>query len=40
VIRVNGREIQREAYRDIKADVALPAALYDTREYHRPEWLK
>ncbi len=40
VIRVNGKEFQREAYRDIVADAKLSPALFDTREYHRPEWVK
>ena len=39
VIKVNGKELQREDYRDIKADVKLQSDLYDTRTYHRPVWI-
>jgi hypothetical protein len=39
VIKVNGKELQREDYRDIKADVKLQSDLYDTRTYHRPAWI-
>ena len=39
VIKVNGKEVQREAYRDIRADVPLQANLYDTETYHKAEWI-
>ncbi len=39
VIKLDGKEVQREAYRDIRADVPLQADLYDTRTYRRPEWI-
>jgi hypothetical protein len=39
VIKVNGKELQREDYRDIKANVKLQPDLYDTRTYHRPAWI-
>lgn len=39
VIRVNEKEVQRETYRDIRADVPLQADLYDTRTYRRPTWM-
>jgi hypothetical protein len=39
VIRVNGKDYQREEYSEIKVDVPLPESLYDTKEYHRPEWV-
>lgn len=38
VIRVGGREVMREVYRDMRADVPLTDALYDTSTYHAPEW--
>jgi hypothetical protein len=40
VIKVNGREVQREEYRDIRADVKLQPDLYDTETYHKPEWIE
>jgi hypothetical protein len=40
VIKVNGKEVQREEYRDIRADVKLPADLYDTETYHQPAWIE
>lgn len=39
VIRVNGKEVQREEYSDMKANVTLPPTLYDTEQYHPPEWI-
>jgi hypothetical protein len=39
VIKVNGKEVQRETYRDIRADVPLQANLYDTETYHKAEWI-
>jgi hypothetical protein len=40
VIKVNGKEVQREDYRDIRADVKLPSDLYDTERYHKPTWVE
>jgi hypothetical protein len=39
IIRVNGREIMREEYSDMRADAELPADLYTTTEYRRPGWV-
>jgi hypothetical protein len=39
VIKVNGKEVQREVYRDIRADVALQPDLYDTETYRKAEWI-
>jgi hypothetical protein len=39
VIKVNGKEVQRETYRDVRADTPLQADLYDTQTYHKPEWV-
>jgi hypothetical protein len=39
VIKVNGKEVQRESYRDIRADVPLQADLYDTETYRKAEWI-
>lgn len=39
VIKVNGKELQREDYRDIKADVKLQSDLYDTETYHPAAWI-
>lgn len=39
IIRVNGREVMREVYSDMRADVELPADLYTTTEYRRPGWV-
>jgi hypothetical protein len=38
VIKVNGKEVQREEYRDIRADVKLQPDLYDPVTYHKPAW--
>jgi hypothetical protein len=40
VIKVNGKEVQREEYRDIRADVTLQPDLYDTEEYHKATWIE
>jgi hypothetical protein len=40
VIKVNGKEFQREAYRDIRSDVKLQPDLYDRETYHRAEWIR
>ena len=40
VIKVNGKEVQREAYRDIRADVKLQPDLYDTETYHKAKWIE
>jgi hypothetical protein len=40
VIKVNGKELQREKYRDIRADVKLQPDLYDPVTYHPPKWIK
>jgi hypothetical protein len=39
VIKVNGKEIQRESYRDVRADTPLQPDLYDTRTYHKADWI-
>lgn len=39
VIKVDGKEVQRERYADIKADVALEPDLYDTKTYRKPGWV-
>jgi len=40
VIKLNGKEIQREEYRDIRADTPLQPDLYDTKTYRKAEWIK
>ena len=40
VIKVDGKEVQRETYRDVRADVALQPDLYDTRTYHPARWIQ
>jgi hypothetical protein len=40
VIKVNGKEYQREDYDGIRADVKLQPDLYDTQTYHRAEWIQ
>jgi hypothetical protein len=40
VINVNGKEYQREDYRNIRADVKLQSNLYDAEKYHRAEWIQ
>jgi hypothetical protein len=39
VIKLNGKEVQRESYRDIRADVPLQPDLYDTGTYRQAEWI-
>lgn len=39
IIRMGGKEIMREVYRDMRADVALGEDLYDTSAYHAPTWV-
>lgn len=38
VIRMNGREIMREVYRDVRANVELDAGLFDTGGYTPANW--
>jgi hypothetical protein len=38
-IKLDGKEIQREVYRDIRGDVKLQPDLYDTGTYHRARWI-
>jgi hypothetical protein len=38
-IKLDGKEIQREIYRDIRADTKLQSDLYDTETYHKAEWI-
>ena len=40
VLKVDGKEVQRERYADIKADVELQPDLYDTKTYRKPDWIK
>jgi hypothetical protein len=40
VIKVNGKEVQREEYRDIRADVKLQPDLYDSKTFHRATWIE
>lgn len=39
VIKVNGKEIQREAYQDVRADTPLQPDLYDTKTYRKAAWI-
>ena len=39
VIKFDGKEVQRESYRDIRADVPLQPDLYDTKTYHKARWI-
>ena len=39
IIRVNGKEVMREEYRDVRADVELADDLSDTRTYRAPAWV-
>jgi len=39
VIKVNGKEVQREEYRDIRANVKLQPDLYDTQTYRKAGWI-
>jgi hypothetical protein len=40
VIKVNGKEYQREDYENIRADVNLQPDLYDTQALHRASWIE
>jgi hypothetical protein len=40
VIKVNGKEVQREEYKDIRANVKLQPDLYDPETYHRATWIE
>lgn len=40
VIKVDGKEVQREDYRDIRADVKLQPDLYDPETYHKAAWIE
>jgi hypothetical protein len=40
VIKLNGKEVQREEYRDIRADVKLQPDLYDPMTYHKATWIE
>jgi hypothetical protein len=40
VIKVNGKEVQREEYRDIRADVKLQPDLYDRENFHQASWIQ
>ncbi|MBA2626668.1 MAG: hypothetical protein H0U85_01515 [Gemmatimonadales bacterium] len=40
VIRVNGSVVQTENYADIRANTELDPAIWDTRAYCRPAWVK
>lgn len=40
VIKLNGKEVQREEYRDIEADRPLPPDLYDTETYRPAAWIR
>jgi len=40
VIKLNGKEVQREEYREVRADRPLPPDLYDTQTYHRADWIQ
>jgi hypothetical protein len=40
VIKVNGKEAQREKYRDVRANLKLQPDLYDPVTFHRAEWIQ
>ncbi len=40
VIKVNGKEVQWEEYRYIRADVKLQSDLYDPVSYHKATWIE
>ncbi|HKU60937.1 MAG TPA: hypothetical protein VJQ44_06960 [Gemmatimonadales bacterium] len=40
VIKLDGKEVQREEYANIEADVELQPDLYDTKTYRKPGWIK
>ncbi len=37
---VNGREMQREIYNDIRVNVPFEVGLFDVEPYHRPGWIR
>lgn len=39
IIRLDGQQIMKEEYSDMRADVPLPADLFSTTEYVRPAWI-
>lgn len=39
IIRMDGKEIMREVYRDMRADVALGTEIFETSAYHAPAWV-
>ncbi len=39
VIKANGKEVQREDYTDIRADVKLQPDLYDPTAWHKAKWI-
>jgi hypothetical protein len=40
VIKMDGKEVQREDYRDIRANVKLQPDLYDPETYHKAAWIE
>ena len=40
IIKVNGKEVQREEYSDIRADVKLQPDLYDAETYRKATWIE
>ena len=40
VIKVDGKEVHREDYRDIRANVKLQPDLYDPETYHKAAWIE
>jgi hypothetical protein len=40
VIKADGKEVQREEYRDIRANVKLQPDLYDPETYHKAAWIE
>jgi hypothetical protein len=40
VVKLNGKEVQREEYRDVRADRPLPHDLYDTETFHKADWIQ
>ncbi len=40
VIKADGKEVQREDYRDIRANVKLQPDLYDPETYHKAAWIE
>lgn len=39
IIKLNGKEVQRESYKEIRADAQLQPDLYDTETYRPAEWI-